>query len=126
LLRTNKIRLKIRKNLQWINFGEVRYKKKSKKTLKFEFENCFFSHNTKAILKDKFFVCERAARMHMLNSIYKASKDFIVLNPRYTGDEVKKAIKTLLQKNLANACMYCNAGKKKPEYVPAGKQVVNH
>lgn len=58
----------IRTNFQWINFGDCYCRDKDINTIKHEFKNCIFSRNCRAVLRDKFFVCERSARMYMLGA----------------------------------------------------------
>jgi len=122
-LEINKIRLTIRTNSQWIDFGNIHNRGKSDEILKYEFENCLFSYNCKTIYNNKVFVCERAARMHMISSDFDSLKDYVTLPVYFTDDEIRQGIKQLLNIDAAESCNFCDAGKKDPIIVPAGEQI---
>jgi len=123
LFERHKIDFRVHTDLPWLEFGDIRYREKDKETLKREFHRCFVASDCKAIFKEKYFVCERAARMHMLGNVYDATLDYVTLDLTTSDGEIRKAVQTLLSIDTADACNYCDAGKNDAKTIPAGKQI---
>lgn len=117
----NQISFMVRTDFQWIDFGDSYDRKKSIETITKEFRNCIFSRNCRAILKDKFFVCERAARMYMLKA-YSPQNDFVILSTDDSDKQIRNKILKMVKIEYAEGCNYCDAGKKEARLITAGVQ----
>jgi hypothetical protein len=123
LFERNAIKFVVLSEQEWTRFGGTDFRGKPRSILKAEFRRCFVSASCKSLYKDKFFVCERAARMYMLGGIYDASCDCVSLDMDAGDNEIRKSVQKLLHIDIANACNYCDAGKKDADIIPAGKQI---
>ena len=80
LLEKSEINIEVPPDQRWLDFGGTHYRDKDEETLKNEFRRCYVASDCKAVYRDKYFVCERAARMFMLGDIYDASRDYVDLD----------------------------------------------
>jgi organic radical activating enzyme len=119
----NNVNMYLYSNQQWLDFGGTQYRSKDPVTLKEAFSRCFVASYCKAVYKEKFFVCERAARMFMLGDVYEASHDYVSLDLNANDNEIRLAIRELQALDFANACNYCDAGNLETKKIPAGKQI---
>lgn len=118
-----RINFKVLSDMQWIDFGGTEYRGKDANTLRYEYCRCFISDTCKALYKNMYFSCERAARMHMLGNIYDAGDDCVVLKQDAPDEDVRAQIKAMLRRTSANACNYCDAGSDDAKEISAGKQI---
>lgn len=121
---TNDIRLTIRSAAKWIDFGNTTSRNRNKEELKKIFSNCDFSDNCKALLEDKLFVCERSARLFMLNKEQKLNRDYVFIS-HDDKDITREKIRQTYCADSADACNYCDAGVCNPVEIEAGLQMRN-
>lgn len=122
LLEENHINLSVRSDNYWIDFGGVQSRKRDESELRQSFDNCMFSGNCKALLGDKFFVCERAARLYALKCGYESTRDYISISSSKSKEELANGIKQLFAADVADACNYCDSGVLPQKMINAGEQ----
>ena len=119
----NNISLIIRSDNYWLDFGDTSNRGKNEYVLKKHFSNCMFSGNCKALLGNRLFICERAARLYALNIGYNSKRDFVILSENESNEEVRCAIRQIYSADVADACNYCDAGIANVNKIIAGEQI---
>jgi organic radical activating enzyme len=122
VLEKENINFKIHSDQKWIIFGGTACRRKSPKVLDYEYTRCQFSQSCKALLKDKYFSCERAARMHMLGNVYDSGCDYVALSEEEPAEVIRTKIKDMVVRRTANACNHCDAAQADPGLIEAGEQ----
>lgn len=118
----NNINLIIRSDNYWIDFGNTSNRGKTEVVLKEHFSNCVFSGNCKALLGNRLYICERAARLYALDVGYDSVRDFVTLSKNKSIKEICFAIRKIYSADIADACNYCDAGSPNISRIVAGEQ----
>ena len=119
----NNVSFEVLLDRNWIAFGTTENRGKSEATRRYEYCRCYVSETCKALYKNMYFACERAARMHMLGNVYNAANDFELLGFEESDTIIRKKINGMLMRETADACNYCDAGKDETVEICAGEQI---
>ena len=92
----------------WVDFGGTESRQRSAELLEAFYMRCGAAKTDKAVLGNKFFSCERAARMHMLGNVYNAENDYVELNHKDTDEELRKKVHEMLVRKTSDACNHCD------------------
>lgn len=123
LMEENSVNITVRTNMMWINFGDTKNRGRNEANIRKIFSDCIFSRNCKALVEDRLYVCERAARLHMLDQDYSSSQDYIILEKNNRTRENRNRIRSVYNAERADACNFCDAGCLDAETLTAGEQI---
>lgn len=121
-LKKNNIKYRIDKMTYWMNYGNVKKRKKTIKELKKQFRKC--NHVCKSIVNGQLHICPRSSHGTDLGIIKNNKKDYVdLLDKNKSIKQKQKAIQVLLKKKYIKACYYCDYGTNKSKRIPVAEQI---
>lgn len=110
------------KNREWIQGGNLKRRKKSRRRLKYEYFHCFARKDCRTLYKGRLYVCGRAPILDELG-LLTDSTSFVNIRKMNVNRTIgQKMLQKFFKNDYAESCAYCDCSSDFSQWVESGIQ----